>query len=373
MKKIGVITWFRYQNYGTVLQAGALQEYLKSLNTSPALIEIPSIVIRANKKITFNYIKNKIEGKLGEKYICLRYKKDSLIKAKKFHNFIYDNFKVQPLKDNFVCICNEYDLLICGSDQIWNPNWFNDFYFANYPEITTPKLSYAPSIGVKHLPQYLLGSYYNALQRFKYLSVRENTARNEIVNRLGLKCETVIDPIFLLTKEEWLSLIDKNTHTMKYDDENYILCYMLGENRKHWKAIHRYAKKHDMKIKIIPMKLHDYFEKGEVLKDSGPLDFLRNLAKARMIMTDSFHASAFSIIFHKPFYVFERTERTTKESQNSRIYDLLEIAGLEKRLIEYNSDQINERGTIDYDFIEDKLSPIVDKSKAFLNEAIKSI
>lgn len=368
MKKIGVITWFRYNNYGTVLQAGALQNYLRSKNTISELIEVPFYDLdKSNEKLDLVKLGGKIIGHLKTEYISFTLKKELAIRKNKFHNFIYDNFAIKKVNNNFQTTCNEFDLLICGSDQIWNPNWFNDFYFANFPDITTPKISYAPSIGVKHLPDYLIGSYYNSLKKFKYLSVREKNAQNEIQNNLGLNCSTVLDPIFLLNREKWSKLIDENICN------DYILCYMLGNNKNHWKAIHKYAKEHNLKLKIIPMKSDSYFQKGEIIKDAGPLEFLKYISNAKVVLTDSFHACAFSIIFNRPFYVFERTSKMAEKSQNSRIYNLLDLSGLQKRLVKYNKNTIDDKERIDYKLVSLKMKPFISKSMNFLDRAIDEI
>ncbi|WP_367333046.1 polysaccharide pyruvyl transferase family protein [Limosilactobacillus sp.] len=364
MKKIGVITWFRYENYGTVLQAVALQEYLKSQKVLPSLIETPKIeVSRRKKKRSVGF---RIKRKLSLKYILLKYGKYLKVRTQRFHNAIYGKYDIQPVKDNFSDTCNKFDLLICGSDQIWNPDWFNDYYFANFPRIVVPKISYAPSFGVGKLPATLLGSYYNALKQFKRLSVREKSSQKEIQETLGINCSMVVDPVLLVSNNKWLSLIKQET----VKDEGYAFCYLLGENNNHWKAVQLYAKNHNLKLKIIPMQPNSFLKRGKKIYDAGPSDFLKSIANASIIFTDSFHASVFSIIFHKPFYVFERTPKGKKGSQNSRIYNLLKVTGLEQRLISYGSRKVGERGNVNYYHVFDKLDPIIKSSKEYLNNAI---
>ena len=365
--KIGVITWFHYENYGTILQAAALQEYLKSIDTEPALIEIPFYQIDSRQiKVNFServksYISNKIVSKRFGKYFAA--------KSRKFHDAIYAKYNVMPIEDTFSKTCNMFDLLICGSDQIWSPYWYNDFYFANFPDITVPKISYAPSIGVKEIPPYLQGTYYSTLKHFNKLSVREESSRKEIECITGLPCQTVLDPVFLLDRNKWLEVIE-NVQDLKPD---YIFCYMLDDNENHWKAIHEFASKHNMKLVIIPMKSSSYLEKGEHCYDAGPYEFLNLIANARYVLTDSFHASAFSIILQKQFYVFERTAKTDAHSQNSRIYNLLEISGLTDRIQEFNNKRIQETEDIDYQKVDLRMNPLIQKSKKYLDDAIKTV
>lgn len=362
--KIGVITWFHYENYGTILQAAALQEYLRSINTEPALIEIPFYQIDSRQiKVSFS---ERVKSRISNTIVNKRFEKYFTVKSKKFHDAIYTNYNVRQIEDTFSKTCNEFDLLICGSDQIWSPYWYNDFYFANFPDITVPKISYAPSIGVKEIPPYLQGTYYSTLKQFYKLSVREENARKEIERITGLTCQTVMDPVFLLDRQKWLKVIGKG----RCSQEDYILSYMLDDNSNHWKAIHEFASKHQMKLIIIPMKSGSYLEKGEHWYDAGPYDFLQLIFNAKYVLTDSFHASAFSVILQKQFYVFERTSKADVNSQNSRIYNLLEIADLDDRLQKFNTKHINEAKDIDYQKVSTRMDPIIQASKEYLNDAI---
>lgn len=365
--KIGVITWFHYENYGTILQAAALQEYLKSIDTEPALIEIPFYQIDSRQiRVSFS---ERIKSRISNKIVEMSFGKYFAVKSKKFHDAIYSRYNVLPIKDSFSKTCNGFDLLICGSDQIWSPYWYNDFYFANFPDITVPKISYAPSIGVKEIPPYLQGTYHSTLKHFMKLSVREENARKEVERITGLPCQTVMDPVFLLDRQYWLKVIENREEPK----EDYILCYMLDDKKDHWKAIHEFAFKHNMKLVIIPMKSGSYLEKGEHCYDAGPYEFLNLIANARYVLTDSFHASAFSIILQKQFYVFERTAKTDAHSQNSRIYNLLEISGLNDRIQEFNNKRIQEAEDINYQKVNLRMDPLIQKSKKYLDDAIKAV
>lgn len=364
--KIGVITWFHYENYGTVLQAIALQEYLKSIGTEPALIDfhLPELGVGTKPPLRV-----RLHRHVLNKIIPALYSKDISNRSMKFRNAIYDTYKVKPTDSGYIQTCNQFDLLVCGSDQIWNPNWFNDYYFANYPEVKTPKISYAASIGVKHIPEYFRGSYYNALRSFDKISVREKNTQEEIQREFHLQCTAVVDPVFLGTKEEWSTLVGKNAVA----DGDYALCYLLTDNKAHWKAVHDFAARKKLKFIIVPMTEDSYFEAGEKKADAGPKDFVNLIANAKYILTDSFHATAFSILMERPFYVFERTAKTEANSQNSRIYNVLKMSGLEKRLIAYNSTRIIDEDDIDFKTAKSLIQPEIEKSKKFINSEIEKV
>ena len=150
--KIGIITWFTGPNYGTNLQAIALQYFLHQQGNDVSIINYdvaPPTVKNCGRNI-IEKIKNQ-PHKYLTKYALYKYKAQILNRNKKMVSEIQKNCnftdRIQS-EEELIENCNKFDLLICGSDQIWNPNWYNKFYYADYPEILTPRISYAPSLGV---------------------------------------------------------------------------------------------------------------------------------------------------------------------------------------------------------------------------------
>lgn len=373
--KIGIITWFTYENYGTKLQAIALQQYLRSLNHEVQLInfnppERDKVV--KNKSTLLKKLQNKYNRyvqKLADKKYC----KELYTRSKRFEDIISENcILTDKIRDDseYINICNQFDVLICGSDQIWNPNWYHPFYYADFEEIKTPRIAYAPSIGTSYIYDRVKENVLNSVSKFSSIGIREQTGADAIKELIDKSVEKVVDPTLLLNKEDWKEILNICT---ELKDEDYICCYFLGENKKHWNAIYKYAEKHDLDIKIIPQQPAAYMRKGTIEASAGVKEFVELIANAKYIFTDSFHATVFSVIFNKEFQVFERFDSKSATSQNSRIYDFLGSVGLEKHLITFDSNDIPDTKNINYEDVNYKLEKEIHKSTQFLREAIEKI
>ena len=373
--KIGIITWFTYENYGTKLQAVALQQYLRNLNYEVQLINF-------NPPDVENVIKNKstLAKKIQNRYNMYvqklankKYSKELDTRSKRFEDIISENcILTDKIRNNseYINVCNQFDVLICGSDQIWNPNWYHPFYYANFEEIKTPRIAYAPSIGTSHIYEKVKENVSQSANRFLAIGMREQAGVEAIRKLTSKPVKKVVDPTLLLDKESWKKTLNIYEGSKS---EDYICCYFLGENKNHWKAVYKYAKKHNLKIKIIPQQAAAYMRKGTIEASAGIKEFVELIANAKYVFTDSFHATVFSVIFNKEFHVFERFDSKSATSQNSRIHNFLETVGLDKHLITFNSNDIPDVEDINYKDVNDKLKKEIQKSTQFLREAIEKI
>lgn len=370
--KIGIITWFTYENYGTKLQALALQEYLKKQGCSVELLNFQPPAVEGN--ISKTTIKQKIINKkkaFDNQRAQKKYAKQLRKRSIALKKIIEENCRLtKPITNTqeYIEIANDFDLLICGSDQIWNPNWFHPYYFAGFEEIKVPKIAYAPSIGVKEIGEKEKIKIQKCIKDFTAIAMREKSGQVEVQKLTDLNVKQVLDPTLLMNEDEWEKILKlKSTN----ENESYICCYFLGDNKKHWDAVLNYAKQKDMKVKIIPQQGTAYFKNGEVQASAGVNDFVELIKNAKIVFTDSFHAIVFSTIFHKDFYVFERFRETENGSQNSRIYDFLKLIDLRERLIKFNTNIIEIETSIDYEKTENILKNEINESKRYLKEAIK--
>ncbi len=338
--KIGIITLYGNNNFGNKLQNYALQEYLSKIDHRITVKTLKNDDLRLRTKVK-RFIKRSI-------------KKESLDERTK--NFLKFNENInydERMYNMFNPRVDDYDLLVFGSDQIWNCDFegktklfIGDFSY------NIKKISYAASFGKSHVDKKYLKKYYNSLSKFSNISVREEIGIKIVKNINANLCPLVhIDPTMLLTEEEWKVIIKKPDN---YNNEKYILNYFLGElTKEKMQEIEKVAKENNCELVNILDKNCRYY-------NAGPAEFLYLIKNAFLICTDSFHSSVFSIIFNKPFVVFERNQANVG-TMNSRIDTLLNTFKLKDR--KYKGNVITKEN-INHDY-----------SKAYIilkNERIKA-
>ena len=367
MKKVCVVTWHQGPNYGTVLQALALQHFLNNRGYDSYLMNY-NVPTPIKKKKNFN-LKNKV-SRLIIKLFRVIYKNRIAKKEKEFKDIIINNCKMTKFVHNdqeYIETCNSFDTVIYGSDQIWNPNWYHPYYYGNYDSISTRLISYASSFGVYDILDENQEIISKAINRFDNISVREKNGKDIIKKLIHKDCKMVVDPTLLIDKMSW-SKFCINDKTPKCE---YILCYMLSDNNNHWSAIKKFAKSTKLPIYIIPYEGFSYFQSKNIVIGANVGNFLDLIRNAKYIITDSFHGSIFSIIFEKNFILFERHNSNNYNSQNSRLYNLLEIVGLDNRIIKHNSKKIDNCSNIDYTKVNSNLDELIKNSREYIIDSIE--
>lgn len=254
-------------------------------------------------------------------------------------------------------IAQKYDYFIAGSDQIWNP-YYNfvagkcDFLeFAHNRQ----KISYAASFGVEEVPIEKRVEFKRALETFKTLSVREIQGVNIIHELTGRQAKLVLDPTLLLSNKEW-QMIEKKSRFRPNGE--YILVYMLGsKHERYYKMIDNA----EVKCQILDVRLKQ--KNGKELP-IGPAEFIYLIRNAEAVVTDSFHATVFSIIFHKKFVAFNRSGLNMR----SRIESLARILEMDSYLNQQGD--LECMSQIDYDHIDSLLAREKQKSIDFLKQAL---
>lgn len=378
MNKIAIMTWFHYNNFGTALQVYALSEILKQMEYEPSVINyIPNDkkmwTLKDILKDPFAF-SNKVLTKIKEMLNLTTYQDTQ-------RGVVFDDFLKQYIKLTDRCYTSSqlhalnklFDTFICGSDQIWNPTNYNSKYFLDFVNDNSKMIAYAPSMGVCSITDNnIKNQMVKQLQRFKYLSVRENEGSKIIKKLTGQNAPVLLDPTLLLSKGSWNSL--KSTRLdLKSFKKPYLLCYFLGNSVEHWKSAYRISKKLNLEIVVIAVHPKDRNRVFKVVEAVGPIEFLELLSDASFVCTDSFHGTAFSIINEKPFIVYKRFSDSNKNSQNSRIYSILENLGLES-LLYFGNDRasIENAKNIDYQSVNKLLNEERQKSIDFLQKSIKA-
>ena len=384
MKKIGIITMY-YQNfnYGGQLQAYALQKAVEKLGVNCDQICVNYSTTNSAKRKIKSYIK--IEGVwftlklIGKKLIYwfpnrLFVKKNCRKRMENFWRFsdnIPHSDKVYTW-DTIKESEKDYFGYIVGSDQVWNPNYYSksnflDINLLKFCGDEIKKMSYAASIGVSNFLAESKEQFARELNRFDYISVREETARNILQSLTGKNIEVVLDPTFLLTKEEW------SRAAADYIHKDYIAGYFLGETKQARKNIARVAKKQNKKFVLFtglqPNFMGQDFISGAVKESTaGPAEWLGIIKNAGFVITNSFHGTVFSILFEKQFVVMITDKSSKYKTGNSRLYDVLKLLGLEDRIVtgELTEETLSQLKIIDYKQVNAKIDQYRESSLSFL-------
>lgn len=352
MKEIAIITIIDYFNFGNRLQNYALQEVLKEINcNSITLLNYP--YRNTHKNYLFRQIKH-LFNKPTNKDIRYNY----------FDNFNKRiNFSKRPI--SIYSNLNKFDYVIVGSDQVWNPNIGRlrdlDLLMNVNPN---KRISYAASFGVSKLD--LDNNYQEKIKgellKFKNISVREESGKEIIFNLIGrTDTQVVLDPTMLLLANDWEKVIKIPEQINSIKEKKYILNYFLGDLlENNMKKIQMFADENDCEI----INLLDV---NSIFYNCGPSEFLYLIKNAYLICTDSFHSSVFSILFHKPFLVFERKDAHI--NMGSRISSLLNKFNLNSN---YFDGTVNKKiFNTDYSNVDKKLEDERKKSIDFLIRALE--
>lgn len=336
-KKVAILTlYYQNYNYGGLLQAYALQKALTKLGYQAEQISY----ILASGYGNWNPVKINIKKPMAYLYHYFKYGswfREYMIRQDKFDAFAEKVPHTEVVTAKSISKLNDrFDCFVCGSDQIWNPiGWQPTLFFDFLPD-DKKRISYAASIARDKLTEEEYAFMQPYLDKFSDISVREKNAAKMLNQKFpNLNVQAVPDPVFLLGIDEWENLIPQNAE----EKESYIFAYFLGESEENRQKAIQYAK--DRKLKIRFASYMNYTqskwdkEHPELLAPpTGVEDFLQNIANAELVLTDSFHAAAFSSILKTPFYALPRFKSQDKNSMNSRIVNLVQELNIEERYTE---------------------------------------
>ncbi|MDO4484870.1 MAG: polysaccharide pyruvyl transferase family protein [Clostridia bacterium] len=233
-----------------------------------------------------------------------------------------------------------YDVLIAGSDQIWSPVWFNPAYYLDFAD-DVPKVSYAASLGVREIRSSIKRRKIRRLiQPYSAISVREEEGAALLQSMTQKQVAVMPDPVMLLTREQWAQ-IEKAPN----QKEPYIVCYFIGNRDDYWDTVRQTAQSTGSRVVVIPVTDASYHQGYELAEGLSPQEWLGMLHHAECVITDSFHAAAFSVIFGTRLKVIRRYSEIDPASKNSRIDQLFRNIGLEFGTEETDSAVVTERLT----------------------------
>lgn len=349
MTRIGVMTFLHNDNYGSILQAWALQQTITALGyeavhmdyTPSKQEKIRNLLLSGNSpKLIWEGIRKKsATGKMHGGFDEFRRKHIRL---------------TPPCRDHkaLSAAAESFDVLVCGSDQIWSPVWLNPAYFLSFT--SKPKVAYAPSLGVKDMPnQHKQRKLSHLIKRFHAISVREQEGAALVKQIAGIDPVVLPDPVMLLPKEAWYSMMDTTI-----PQEKYILCYFIGDNPTYWETVLAVAAQEQCAVRVIP-RTEGARNAGFALEeDVPPQRWVGLINGAAHVVTDSFHGATFSALLNRPCTIVRRYREDDPESKNSRIDQLLRNLG------------VSNLENTDWHIVNERLAGNANVAKAWLASAI---
>lgn len=374
MKRIAIVSPYNEYNYGTVLQAYALQRLLEKGGVEAAYLQYsttlpPSFRTRVNRKLKSFYRKIILRKPAYTKIGLDDYSFVRLPEFKSFvdgyNEFITNRIKVSKQRYNpkTMLNCYEFDAFMVGSDQTWGEARClpNTPYFLEGVDNRYPKLSYAPSIGTTHISDKYLAFLKEKLAGFNALSCRERTNCELLTKELGREVSYVLDPTLMLTADEWGEMA---LSTESLQKKQYILCYILGEKSQISCFAESLGKEKGLPVYYIVTRPF-YLQKKHHLFVT-PESFLGLIKDAAFVITDSFHGSIFSINFNTQFYSFTKREGVNAVD-NDRILEILSTFNLAYR---YKDDNDVLEEDIDYSGVNLLLERYREESWTYLQKAL---
>lgn len=358
--KVSCLTFHDSTNYGTVLQAYALQTVVTGMGHEYEIINYSTpekrkhdTVFGYNRELSFPFYLYKLANA-----------PQNLYKTHLFRQFTQQYLKVTPrfyTMDQLREYAVGRDVILAGSDQVWNSEMVREdpAYFLKFTE-PKKRAAYAASLGISTISAHQRGFYQEMLSDFERISVREPTGAQLIRETTGKTAQVVLDPTLLLTKEEWIQIC------LLSPAKPYIFAYILEHNPEAQVFLRKLQRQTGLPVRYVTRGYVSALRDGATWLPS-PREWVTYLMNAAYVVTSSFHGTAFSVNFQKTFFTF-----VNRDSTNSRQTDFLRTMGLYGRL---NPDCAEEISLLSPDFqqAEAALKEQRIVSKAWLREALEGI
>lgn len=368
--KTATITLHSAHNNGSFLQSFALQRKIISMGYDNEIINyIPPAQYSLYQNIIFkdSSFKGVIKGLLNlPRYSALLERKNRFNEAQ---SFLKKTKKFEDIS-KFKKIVSPFDVLVAGSDQIWNIATMPDFTSLYLLPSEKYKISYAPSFGKSLKNQFDNPILIKSISEINQVSIREKSAQVELKSRLPYKdIEVVLDPTFLLDKTEYEILVNKSNRKYKGD---YIFFYCIKATSDVLKTVKLISKKLGLPVVTVfsgvsAYKCQMFGQKVDF--EAGPSEFVDYIKNAKYVISNSFHGIVFSIIYEKIFYRIADNEHG-KIKVDERLDSILELLGLTKQNIIAGSEFILNKD-IDYLSSNKKLDKLKGKSTFWLENSFK--
>ena len=359
----------RTDNFGCQLQQYALYRVINEMGLKCEIIDEPYCgenslfsVHYSWKNITLEWFANKVKSKLKkstpiseERKDAVKRKREKFKQFRKKHLVFSEACTIKTINN----IAAKYRYLVCGSDQIWNPQFSSPNYYLNFANENQRTIIYAASIGREFFTKRERTVIRPYLKKLDYISVREKSGQKLIKNIVPEKnIELVLDPALMLTQDKWERILPSE----RIVKEPYVFLHIMGTNEGAEQSVKHFTEDKNLKLVSIGNPAEENF------RDAGPDEFLRLIRDAEYVITDSFHATAFSLLFHKEVYCLGRV--MSGHSMNARISTILETCNISNRMgsIEMMTDVFHQN--INYEEVDQLLADARENSLAFLKKGL---
>ncbi len=369
--RVGIMTFHWAHNYGAILQAYALYQYIRqTLQVEVLIIDfITERQRRVNRILTDIRWSIQMPKSVGLFLLKLVYYKPFVLKKLRFEEFARDYFtytRHYGVFDDLRSTPPELDAIITGSDQVFNYRILPDrelsaYFLDPFSSQKTRKIAFAPSFGNDSIPPEARNKMAVSLSEFNSLSARESNGAKLIEEMTGKPTEVLFDPVFLLDAEHWRTVA--LSVELPYSD--YILCYALNGRSTLGALAAKIKLLTGLPILLLTSHVRNGIKADNTLYDIGPREFLWLVDHAKYVVTDSFHGTAFANIFEKDFY-----SHIILEHSSQRIIGLLNALGQGRRLAKKAEEITIKQLNIDFTFSRQVIMEQRKKSDSFLREAI---
>lgn len=379
--KIGIVTFHNAHNYGAVLQAWSLQEYLRLQGHEveivnlrlPSIDKLYQLTYKSNRNVLGHGWLNRFANDVYYWLRCTTYRFTDPARSRKYHEFErFINHKLPVTKEEYSSYVDlqkaklHYDALIAGSDQIWNAKMMKGIdlsYFLQFGNKDALRISYAASIGSEEIPPEYRLLFKRYLREFDSISVREKRAQEQMEQLTDQPVDLVADPTFLLGRQSFEQLKKDpqvsgkyiyvhNVHLKRVDSSLNSVAEEMSK-RLNLPIIHNWSRK--------------VFSREAGHFTGGVEEFLGYVANAEYVITNSFHCTVFALIFQKNFITVPHY------TNPDRMKNLLEELGLSNHLLSHGSmiPEDLEQLSIDYPAVEERKEAMGEHARAFLDRALK--
>ena len=362
--KVGLLTFPHSPSYGATLQMYALQQTVERLGHTVEAIHYHNAYMRGEK--------HTIKAKKSPLRCLAKIWGRRLLHGRmyrKFRRFEKNYVHLYPTrsfsdKGELKRYAQRYDAVICGSDQVWNPRITNGdtSFFLDFCPVGVRRIAYAPSFAVETLSEEMQGIVSPLLEQFTSLSIREKAGQRLIEEMIGQTVDTVLDPTFLADPADWMAL--EKPHAAAVGE--YVLYFTVIQSKELYHRCREFAREKGLKLVVVggnPLrKLRNKDPMVEYAVDIGPQEWLYLIHHARYVVTNSFHGTAFSVIFQKEFYV------GYPPSGPPRLEQVMESLGMQSHVIREGVPLTDE--PISYEKAQTALSAMREQSLQYLKTAL---